>query len=94
MEEIKTITLVRPVKLDEQEITELTLAEPTAGQIETALRRAEDGWVWKFDSEAMGSRRFGEPVREYLQAVGCRAVLIFGEKSALVSRETASTCRP
>ena len=42
-----------------------------------SLRRAEDGWVWKFDSEAMGSRRFGEPVREYLQAVGCRAALIF-----------------
>ena len=55
-----------------------------------SLRRAEDGWVWKFDSEAMGSRRFGEPIREYLQAVGCRAALIFGEKSALVSRETAS----
>jgi pimeloyl-ACP methyl ester carboxylesterase len=55
-----------------------------------SLRRAEDGWVWKFDSEAMGARRFGEPVREYLQAVGCRAALIFGEKSALVSRETAS----
>jgi pimeloyl-ACP methyl ester carboxylesterase len=55
-----------------------------------SLRRVENGWVWKFDSEAMGSRRFGEPVREYLQAVGCRAALIFGEKSALVSRETAS----
>ena len=55
-----------------------------------SLRRAENGWVWKFDSEAMGSCRFGEPVREYLQAVGCRAALIFGEKSALVSRETAS----
>jgi hypothetical protein len=37
----------------------------------------------------MGSRRFGEPVREYLRAVGCRAALIFGERSALVSRETA-----
>ena len=55
-----------------------------------SLRRTENGWVWNFDSEAMGSRRFGEPVREYLQAVGCRAALIFGEKSALVSRETAS----
>ena len=32
-----------------------------------SLRRADDGWVWKFDSEAMGSRRFGEPVREYLR---------------------------
>ena len=38
-----------------------------------SLRRTEDGWVWKFDSEAMGSRHFGEPVRGYLQAVGCRA---------------------
>src|SRR5205823_13279222 len=55
-----------------------------------SLRRVQDGWVWKFDSEAMCSRRFGEPVREYLRAVGCRAALIFGEKSALVSRETAS----
>ena len=24
-----------------------------------SLRRTENGWVWKFDSEAMGSRRFG-----------------------------------
>jgi pimeloyl-ACP methyl ester carboxylesterase len=32
----------------------------------------------------------GGSVREYLQAVTCRAALIFGEKSALVSRETAS----
>jgi len=55
-----------------------------------SLRRAENGWVWKFDSEAMGSRRFGEPVREYLQSVGWRAALIFGEKSVLVTREMAS----
>ena len=38
----------------------------------------------------MGSRRFGEPVREYLQTVGCRGALISGQKSALVTRETAS----
>jgi pimeloyl-ACP methyl ester carboxylesterase len=38
----------------------------------------------------MGSRRFGEPFRDYLQAVNCRAALIFGEKSKLVSRDTAS----
>ena len=55
-----------------------------------SLRRTENGWVWKFDSEAMGSRRFGETVHEYLQAVGCRAALIFGEKSALVSREKSA----
>jgi hypothetical protein len=38
----------------------------------------------------IGARRFGEPFREYLQAVRCRAALIFGERSALVSRTTAS----
>ncbi len=48
------------------------------------------GWTWKFDGAALGARRFGEPFREYLQAVRCRAALIFGEKSALVSRATAS----
>ncbi len=55
-----------------------------------SLMPAEGGWTWKFDGAAMGTRRFGEPFREYLQAVRCRAALIFGEKSALVSRETAS----
>ena len=38
----------------------------------------------------MGSRRFGEPFHDYLQAVRCRAALIFGQKSALVSRDTAA----
>jgi pimeloyl-ACP methyl ester carboxylesterase len=47
------------------------------------------GWRDK-ELGGAGLRRFGESVREYLQAVGCRAALIFGEKSALVSREMAS----
>lgn len=55
-----------------------------------SLMQVDGGWTWKFDSDAMGSRRFGEPFREYLQAVRCRAALIFGEKSKLVSRDTAS----
>ncbi|HXZ00509.1 MAG TPA: alpha/beta hydrolase [Stellaceae bacterium] len=55
-----------------------------------SLRPVAGGWTWKFDGAAMGARRFGEPFREYLQAVRCRAALIFGEKSALVSRATAS----
>jgi len=55
-----------------------------------SLRPVDGGWSWKFDGAAMGTRRFGEPFREYLQAVRCRAALIFGEKSALVSRERAS----
>ena len=55
-----------------------------------SLMPVEGGWTWKFDGAALGSRRFGEPFREYLQDVRCRAALIFGEKSALVSRATAS----
>jgi len=55
-----------------------------------SLKPVDGGWSWKFDPDAMGSRRFGEPFREYLQAVRCRAALIFGEKSKLVSRSTAS----
>jgi pimeloyl-ACP methyl ester carboxylesterase len=55
-----------------------------------SLMAVDGGWTWKFDGAALGARRFGEPFREYLQAVRCRAALIFGEKSALVSRSTAS----
>jgi pimeloyl-ACP methyl ester carboxylesterase len=55
-----------------------------------SLMRVEGGWTWKFDGAAIGARRFGDPFREYLQAVRCRAALIFGERSALVSRTTAS----
>jgi pimeloyl-ACP methyl ester carboxylesterase len=55
-----------------------------------SLRPVEGGWTWKFDGAGLGARRFGEPFREYLQAVRSRAALIFGEKSALVSRGTAS----
>ncbi len=55
-----------------------------------SLPPTEGGWTWKFDGAALGTRRFGEPFREYLQAVRCRAALLFGEKSALVSRDTAS----
>lgn len=55
-----------------------------------SLMQVEGGWTWKFDVNTMGSRRFGEPFREYLQAVRCRAALLFGENSKLVSRDTAS----
>lgn len=54
-----------------------------------SLRRVSGGWSWKFDPLVMGARRFGEPVHEDLQALSCRAALIFGEASALVSRRTA-----
>lgn len=55
-----------------------------------SLMRVDGGWSWKFDPSAMGARRFGEPFHEHLKALTCRAALIFGEKSALVSRRTAA----
>jgi pimeloyl-ACP methyl ester carboxylesterase len=54
-----------------------------------SLMQIDGGWTWKFDGAAIGARRFGEPFREYLKDVRCRAALLFGEKSALVSRQTA-----
>ncbi len=54
----------------------------------TSIKRMDGGWTWKFDAKVMGSRRFGEPYGEELKALKCRAALIFGEKSAIVSRRT------
>jgi pimeloyl-ACP methyl ester carboxylesterase len=55
-----------------------------------SIRARDGGCEWKFDPEAMGARRFGEPFHEHLQALRCRSALIFGERSALVSRRTAA----
>ena len=55
-----------------------------------SLMQDEAGWTWKFHPVAMGRRRFGEPFHEHLQGLTCPAALIFGEKSALVGRETAA----
>ena len=55
-----------------------------------SVREDADGWRWKFDPGAMSSRRFGEPFHEHLEAVTCRSALVFGEQSALVSRDTAA----
>ncbi len=55
-----------------------------------SIKEVETGWTWKFDIGVLSSRRFGEPFHEHLQKVRCRAALIFGESSALVSRETAA----
>lgn len=54
-----------------------------------SLRESGAGWTWKFDVGAMGAGRWGEPFKDYLQALTCRAALIFGEHSALTSRDTA-----
>ena len=55
-----------------------------------SLKPVDGGWTWKFDPAVMGARRFGEPFNEDLQALTCRAALIFGESSALVTRQTAT----
>ena len=54
-----------------------------------SLRETDAGWTWKFDVAAMGARRWGEPFHEHLQKLRCRAALLFGQNSALVSRDTA-----
>jgi hypothetical protein len=40
VDDVTTIALHKPVRLGDQEFTEITLSEPTAGQIETALKEA------------------------------------------------------
>lgn len=55
-----------------------------------SLMREEEGWTWKFDGNAMHNRRFSEPYHDYLARVKCRTALIYGEKSALLTPETAA----
>jgi pimeloyl-ACP methyl ester carboxylesterase len=55
-----------------------------------SVKEIEGGWTWKFDLGVLSSRRFGEPFHEHLQKVRCRAALLFGQDSALVSRDTAA----
>ena len=56
----------------------------------TSIKQVEGGWTWKFDFKVMGSRRFGEPYDDELKALKCRAALIYGDKSAIVSRRTVA----
>jgi hypothetical protein len=58
----------------------LTTARPDDLLREAFVMAHREGLGLEVDSLAMGSRRFGEPVREYLQAVGGRAALIFWGK--------------
>jgi pimeloyl-ACP methyl ester carboxylesterase len=54
-----------------------------------SLMREDEGWTWKFDGNAMHNRRFSEPYHDYLSQVECRTALIYGEKSALLTPDTA-----
>lgn len=55
-----------------------------------SLRRVGGGWTWKFDGRAFDDHPLEEPFRDYLRGARCRLGLIYGQRSALVSRETAS----
>ena len=56
----------------------------------TSVKAEDGGWTWKFDHKVMGSRRFGEAYNAELQALKCRAALIYGENSAIVSSRTVA----
>jgi pimeloyl-ACP methyl ester carboxylesterase len=58
-----------------------------------SLTQEAEGWTWKFDGNAMHHRRFTEPYHDYLAQVKCRTALIYGEKSALLTPETADYMR-
>ncbi len=51
---------------------------------------AGGGWTWKFDPKAFGDHPLEEPYRVYLRAAPCRRGLIYGERSAVVSRASAA----
>jgi len=55
-----------------------------------SLRPVEGGWMWKFDGNAFADHPLEEPYGDYLRAARCRLGLIYGERSALLSRETAA----
>lgn len=56
----------------------------------TSIREVAGGWSWKFDFRVMGARRFGEPYNAELRAMRCRAALIYGDRSAIVSPRTVA----
>ncbi len=55
-----------------------------------SIAAVDGGWSWKFDPIAMAPRRFQEPFDRHLAEVGCRAAMIYGEQSALVSPDTVA----
>lgn len=55
-----------------------------------SLKQESAGWTWKFDAHTLSARRRDEPFHEHLQAMRCRSAIIYGQHSALVSRETAA----
>lgn len=53
-----------------------------------SLRRGDDGWTWKFDPAAFTRPRID--MAERLAAARCRLALIYGERSRLLTPDTAA----
>ena len=54
-----------------------------------SIHQTEQGWTWKFDVSAMGKNRWSEPFDQHIKNSKSRMALIYGERSALVSQDTA-----
>ncbi len=58
-----------------------------------SIKKTERGWTWKFDVGAMGGSRWEEPFDQHLQNAKSKIAFLYGEKSALVNKETAQYMR-
>lgn len=54
-----------------------------------SLKEVNQNWIWKFDVSTMRPDRYEFLFHDDLQHMTCPAALIYGQKSALVNRETA-----
>lgn len=55
-----------------------------------SLKESAEGWTWKFGLGTMTAERFEILYHDDLPQMHCRTALIYGQHSALVSRETAA----
>ena len=58
-----------------------------------SIKKTDRGWTWKFDVGAMAGNRWEEPFDEHLQNAKSKIAFLYGEKSALVNKETAEYVR-
>ena len=58
-----------------------------------SIKKTDKGWTWKFDVGAMGDNRWEEPFHEHLQNAKSKIAFLYGEKSALVNKETVDYVR-
>jgi pimeloyl-ACP methyl ester carboxylesterase len=54
-----------------------------------SVREMAQGWQWKFDAKGMGQFSVGPRDAQCLASMRCPGALIYGERSALVNKDTA-----